>query len=174
MAGTYHYREDARTEWVVIKERFSHHNELINIGKIMKRRKIGSDWLNGLCGVKTKKISNNFISIFSPCRSQSETRADKQILSAPSVTKTLCQLGAMRPGEWDRLCDRLGCRICLFFLGETANELMEERVLRQVLSSQSTFMCIKEMSERELRPSCTYERNAISCQSDKQAHGRAN
>lgn len=76
------------------------------------------------------KIPNNFISIFSPCRFQSATRADKQSLSAPSVTKTLCQLGATGPGERDRLSDRLGWRICLgfFFFGRAANALMEAGV----------------------------------------------
>lgn len=73
---------------------------------------------------KTKKPSNNFISIFSPRRSQSD---DKHILSAPSVTKTLCQLGAMGPGEWDRLCDQPRLQNLSVFSGRTANELMEER-----------------------------------------------
>lgn len=65
-------------------------------------------------------------------------KADKRILSAPSVTKSLLgQLGAMGRGEvrgGERPCDRFSY-IDWQFLGSKANELLEEQSHKQVLSS---------------------------------------
>lgn len=64
MAGTYHHREDARTERAATKERSSNHSELINIRKIMKKDQF---WLTeGPLRCKGKKSAITLSAYFLP------------------------------------------------------------------------------------------------------------